>query len=48
MSILMDYGISRRFVGIALGLLAIIYIIRLTPHEMVTDVSTPYSVLGCL
>lgn len=38
MSMLMDYGISRRFVGIALALLAIIYIVRLTPREMVPSV----------
>lgn len=38
MSILIDYGVSRRFVGFALALLAIIYIVRLTPHEMVTSV----------
>ncbi|KIH89872.1 hypothetical protein SPBR_00842 [Sporothrix brasiliensis 5110] len=35
MSILIDYGVSRRFVGIALALLAVIYIVRLTPQDMV-------------
>ncbi|CAK7203130.1 hypothetical protein SEUCBS139899_005859 [Sporothrix eucalyptigena] len=37
MSMLIEYGLSRRFVAIALSLLAIIYIVRLTPHEMVTS-----------
>ncbi|CAK7214478.1 hypothetical protein SBRCBS47491_002156 [Sporothrix bragantina] len=37
MSMLIDYGVSRRFVAIALSLLAIIYIVRLTPHERITS-----------
>ncbi|CAK7266376.1 hypothetical protein SEPCBS57363_002056 [Sporothrix epigloea] len=36
MSMLIEYGLSRRFVAIALSLLAVIYIIRLTPHERIT------------
>lgn len=43
MSMLIEYGLSRRFVAIALSLLAVIYIIRLTPHERIVRVSSPFS-----
>lgn len=44
MSLLIEYGLSRRFVVIALSLLAVIYIVRLTPRDMVLD--TTKSMLG--
>lgn len=38
MSLLVEYGLSRRIIAIALALLAVIYIVRLTPHDVVASV----------